>query len=151
MDLLRVGEHEDLTVADAADPRDRRGKENLTAADVWWTAETRLRGYWPEWAWSNRWRLCHLPVGTRQPFGSPKSIGFAALAESCRKGTEAVQSPHESTGHARNGQEAERSRRGRVDRHPRKSSRRRLQRYLEKAASLRQTLDSRYHDPRSAG
>jgi hypothetical protein len=31
-------------VADAADPRDRRGKEDLTAADVRWTAETKPSG-----------------------------------------------------------------------------------------------------------
>jgi hypothetical protein len=39
--MLWLGDHADLAVADAADPRDRRGKEGLTADDVRWTAETR--------------------------------------------------------------------------------------------------------------
>jgi hypothetical protein len=42
--ILWLGQAEDLAVADAADPRDRRGKENLTAADVRWTAETKPSG-----------------------------------------------------------------------------------------------------------
>jgi hypothetical protein len=42
--MLWLGDHEDLAVADAADPRDRRGKENLTAANVRWTAETKPAG-----------------------------------------------------------------------------------------------------------
>lgn len=42
--MLWLGDYADLAVADAADPRDRRGKKNLTAADVRWTAETRPSG-----------------------------------------------------------------------------------------------------------
>jgi DNA invertase Pin-like site-specific DNA recombinase len=42
--MLWLGNAEDLAVADAADPRDRRGKENLTAADVRWTADTKTAG-----------------------------------------------------------------------------------------------------------
>ena len=44
IDVLVVVDDTDLDVADAADPRDRRGKEALTADDVRWTADTRPEG-----------------------------------------------------------------------------------------------------------
>ena len=41
---LWVGEAADLDVSAGADPNDRSGKENLTAADVCWSAETKPAG-----------------------------------------------------------------------------------------------------------
>jgi hypothetical protein len=42
--MLWLGEASDLEVANGADPRDRRGKESLTAADVRWWADTKPVG-----------------------------------------------------------------------------------------------------------
>ena len=43
--MLWLGEAEDLAVAEGFAPRDRRGKEGITLADVRWEAETRPEGF----------------------------------------------------------------------------------------------------------